>query len=201
MNSAVAVLAGIFRTPGTWADFRDRRRAAILNTAHLFVLFGSLFYLVLPKELLNGQDIFVLVMTGYAVIGSALLRMGRLAASALWTTVLLWLVFAVGSMTEGGVTSSSFAGTTAIVVLAGMIYGLRGALAFAGGSIAIGGFSVYMIAHNLLPPPATVYTPLNIFLDFVFYLMITALFTGQAISSIDASAKRFDEELRERKRV
>ncbi len=201
MKTIPAAIARAFRTPDLWSDFRDRRRAAILNTAHLFIFFCGFVYLAVPKDVLNAQNIMVVILIGYAVVGSALLRTGHLAASAFWTTSVVWLVFAVGSLTEGGITSSSFAGTSAIVVLAGLIYGWSGALLSAVASIAAGGLSVWLIAHNLLPPPATVYTPLNIFSDFVFYLTITALFTGQAIASIDASVRRFEEELRERKRV
>ncbi|HTY59836.1 MAG TPA: PAS domain S-box protein [Bacteroidota bacterium] len=201
MRQLFTAIAGIFRTPAIWTDVRDRRRAAILNTAHLFVFFSAFIYLAVPKELLNGQTVFVVLMIGYAVLGSALLRTGHLAASAFWTTSVVWLVFAVGSLTEGGIASSTFAGTSAIVVLAGLIYGLRGALIFAGASIVVGGLSVWLIAHDLLPPPAAVYTPMNIFSDFVFYLTLTALFAGQAISSIDSSSRRVEEELRERRRV
>ena len=201
MKSILSHITGLFRTPAIWSDVRDRRRAAVLNTAHIFIFFSAFIYLAVPKELLNGQNVMVMAMIGYAVFGSALLRAGRLAASAFWTTSVVWLVFAVGSLTEGGITSSTFTGTTAIVVLAGLIYGLRGALLFAGASIVVGGLSVWLFAHNLLPSPATSYTPMNIFSDFVFYLTLTAVFTGQAISSIDSSSQRVSEELRERKRV
>ncbi len=87
------------------------------------------------------------------------------------------------------------------MVFAGLIFGLRGAFALAAASIATGGLSVYLLTHNLLPPPAVVYTPINIFADFVVFLLFTALFTGKAISSIDFTTQRFEAELQERQRA
>jgi PAS domain S-box-containing protein len=201
MQSIPKTMSAILRVPGGWSTVRDERRAKTLHTAHLFIFFGTFLYFLLPAEVLTGQLVFVLATSVYAVVGSILLRLGYIGASALWTTLVIWIVFAFGSFTEGAVTSSSFAGTLAIVVFGGLIYGMRGALALAVASIVTAGAGVYLLTNNLLPAPAIIYSPLNIFSDYVVFLLFTAIFTGQAISSIDSSTARFEQELEERKRA
>ncbi|HTY37961.1 MAG TPA: PAS domain S-box protein [Bacteroidota bacterium] len=191
----------VVEVPGSWRDEAEHRRAQVLHATHLFVFFGGFLYLFAPSWLLNGQPVYVVATLVISVIGSILLRSGSLKWSGIWTIGTMWLIFTVGSTTEGGITSSSFAGTIAMVVFAGLTYGLTGTILISGMSILAGAGLLYLKAYHILPPPAIVYDDLNILSDFTVYIVITTMFTTVAIRRIERSTARFEAELAERKRV
>jgi PAS domain S-box-containing protein len=187
-----------FSIPGGWADEESRRKAEVLHITHLFIFFGGFLYLFVPSWLLNGEPIYVLVTISISVIGSFLLRMGKLKASGIWTIGALWLLFTTGSSTEGGVTSGSFAGTLAFVMFAGLTYGIGASIIISVLSIGAGGVLIYLKQHGMLPVQLLEYSELNILSDFAVYISLTCLFTGVALRRISLSTKRFEAELAER---
>jgi len=195
------VCSSAFRLPGGWGNELEWRRARTLHVAHLFIFFGGFLYLILPPSILNGQDSFVVGTILYSLIGTLLLRFRKLTLSAFWSISIIWLIFAVGSFTEGGLDSSSFGGTISIVVFAGLVYGLRGAIVTAVANMITGAVWVYLSTKGLMPPPALAYSDLNIFADYSVYVMMSAIFTGVAVNSIDRSTARFERELRDRKKA
>jgi PAS domain S-box-containing protein len=195
-----AFLKRWFRTPGPWPSELLQRRAEVLHAAHLFVLFMSAVYLVVPRSVLNGQTIFVLATILVAAVGSGFLRRGWIHLSGIWTIGVMWLIFTLGSVTEGGLSSSSFGGSIAIILFAGLAFGLRMVIATAVMTIAAGVGIVYLQHASLLPHPAVTYSDLNVLSDFTVYFAITALFTGIAVRRIDTSTQRSEEEIAARKR-
>ena len=196
-----SVIIKFFRVPGTWTDEVSSRRAEVLHISHMFVLLGCLLYLLIPSSVLEGQPVFVIATMFIALVGSVLLRTGHLRASGIWTTGVLWLMFTVGSSTEGGISSGSFAGTIAMVVFAGLTYGVTATVAVSVLSIVAGAVLVYLNQHGLLPDAAVTYSQLNILSDFAVYISITSLFVIVAVRRIEKSTSRFEAELKERARV
>ncbi|MCX6133300.1 MAG: PAS domain S-box protein [Ignavibacteriales bacterium] len=194
-------LRTVLRTPGTWNNEQQQRRAEILHVCFLCVFVAVFFYLVAPASIIAGQNIFIASAMLCTVIGMFLLRHGHLNLSSILTASTLWLIFTVGTFTEGGITSGSFAGNVALVVFAGLVLGLRGAITVTVSSLLAGGLIVYLSLHNLLPAPAVTYSQVNVFADFSIYLSITAAFTGIAVNRIDTSAGRVARELEERKKA
>ncbi len=195
------IVKKIFTVPGRWTAEKQQRNAETLHTSYLFVFFACFVYFILPESILAGQRAYVYGTLLYSIIGLILLRLGYLRTSSIFAVIVMWCIFTAGSFTEGGITSGSFAGSVAIVVFAGLLLGLQGAISVAGGSIVAGVFYLYLSSHHLLPPPAIVYTQANILGDFTIYIAITALFTGMAIRRIDNTTSRFEREIEERKRV
>ena len=172
---------------GTMPSEVLRRRAEVLHAEHMFVLFLSAIYLVIPSSILNGQTILVLGTIFIAALGSLLLRRGWIQLSGAWTTGSMWLMFTLGSLSEGGLSSSSFGGNIAIILFAGLAFGLRMVIVTAVLTIAAGAGTVYLQRMGILPPPAVVYSDINMLADFTVCFAVTALFTGIAIRRIDTS--------------
>ncbi|MCX6136018.1 MAG: PAS domain-containing protein [Ignavibacteriales bacterium] len=191
----------LFRTPGNWDGEVLERRAEVLHISHLFIIIGSMVYLLMPASLLAGQTSLVLLTLVIGLAGSFLLRFGMIKSSGAWTVTMLWLMFTVGSMSEGGVQSSSFGANIVLIVFAGLTFGRSMVLVIALITIAGGGATVYLSQHHLLPVPALVYSEMNIFLDYTVDLILTALLTGIAIRRIDDSMHRAEMELRERRKI
>jgi PAS domain S-box-containing protein len=191
-------LLSFLTVPGEWADEESRRKAEVLHIAQLFIFIGGFFYLFVPAWILNGQPVYVLATIFISTVGHLLLRMGKLKASSIWTIGTLWILFTAGSSTEGGVTSGSFAGTLAFVMIAGLTHGIGASIAVSILSITAGGVLVYLKQHGMLPAQSLEYSELNILSDFAVYISLTCLFTGVALRRISLSTKRFERELAER---
>ncbi|MGE5315863.1 MAG: two-component system sensor histidine kinase NtrB [Acidobacteriota bacterium] len=189
------------KPPGVWNDEAEYRRAEVIHIAHVVLFLGSFVYLLVPSWIINGQTINFYAIVFMVVIGSLLLRTGRLRLSSLWMLGLLWLVFAVGSAFEGGIASSSFAGLIAMVVFAGLGWGIRPMVILACMTVAAGGLLVYLHTIDALPPSAVTYTHLNILSDFTVYVTVTAIFMTVAIRRIEKSLAQFQKELREKKKT
>jgi two-component system, cell cycle sensor histidine kinase and response regulator CckA len=193
-------LRNISRPPGEWSD-EQQRHAEVLHFCLILMIVAGLLYSILPSSILNGQDIYYGGAMLCGIIGDILLRFGYLRFSSVLSVSTLWIAFTAGAYSEGGITSSSFAGNVAIIVFAGLVLGLRGAITTAAISIVAAGLLVYLSSHGLLPPPMVTYSQMNVFADFSLYLSITALFTGIAIHRIDQSTARTKRELEKRKKA
>jgi two-component system, cell cycle sensor histidine kinase and response regulator CckA len=201
MRPILNLLRHLLRVPGTWRTEQQQRRAETLHVTFLFICFGSLLYLLGSPSIIAGQSRFILLTILCGILGDLLLRFGYLRVSGIMSVSVLWIVFTAGSFTEGGITSGSFAGNISIVVFAGLVLGLGGAITAAAASILAGGLSVYLSANGLMPVPVIAYSQMNIFTDFTMYIGITALFTGITINRIDKSTLAFERELEERKKA
>jgi PAS domain S-box-containing protein len=199
MKTILERLRDLTKTPGKWGNEKQQRRAEVLHASLLLMFVAGLLYLIAPSSIIAGQDVYVAAAVLCSIIGSLLLRFGYLKLSSVLTVSVFWLVFTAGSFTEGGITSGSFAGNVAIVILAGLVLGLWGSITVAVGSILAGGIFVYLSFNNLLPEPLITYSQLNIFADFSIYLAFTALFTGIAVNRIEHSSARSERELEELK--
>ncbi|MCX6133030.1 MAG: PAS domain S-box protein [Ignavibacteriales bacterium] len=193
-------LRSLARPPGKWND-EQQRQAEVLHISFILIFVAGLLYAILPSSILAGQGMYYGAAMLCGMIGSLLLRFRYLHLSSVLTVSTLWIVFTAGAFTEGGITSSSFAGNVAIIIFAGLVLGLRGAITTAGVSIVAAGLLVYLSHHDLLPPPVLIYSEMNIFADFAVYLSFTALFTGIAIHRIDQSTARTKQELEQRKKA
>ena len=187
--------------PGKWDSELHLRRAEVLHYAHLFTIIFGTTYLFIPATILAGQTYLVLLTIVVACIGSVLLRGGNIRLSGIWTTGSLWVIFTAGSLTEGGIHSSSFAANIALVVFAGLAYGLRMMVVIAVATILAGAGTIYLLQNNMLPIPAITYSEVNILADFTIYIAITSLFMSIAVRRIDSSTRKYEAELKERKRT
>jgi PAS domain S-box-containing protein len=199
ISSLPTTLMRLLRVPGDWGSEVLQRRAEALHIIHIFVFIAGIPYALAPSWLIAGQWAFVYFTIFISAVGSVLLRRKYLKLSGIWTIGLLWLMFTVGSVTEGGVISSSFAGSVVIIMFAGFTFGVRLVAALSVMTIAVGTTMVILNHNGLLPPPAIVYTDINILADFTFYIIITGIITGFAIRRIDRSARQSEIELEERK--
>jgi PAS domain-containing protein len=190
----------MLKPPGQWSD-EQQRQADTLHVS-FFLMFGTgSLYFILPARILEGQSLYYAAAMLCGIAGSLLLRFGYLRFSGTLSVTTLWAIFTTAAYTEGGITADAFAGNVATIVFAGLVLGVRVAIATAAGSILAGGVMVYLTYHNLLPPSAVTYSPLNIYTDFVVYLSFTAFFTGITVHRVSQSGSRMKLELEERKKA
>jgi two-component system, cell cycle sensor histidine kinase and response regulator CckA len=189
----------VFAVPGNWGDSILQRRAEALHVAHVIMLFGPFLYILIPAKLLAGQLLFVLLTIVVGLIGTILLRAGKIRASGLWTLIAMWLIFTAGSLTEGGIHSSSFAGDITIVIFAGLSFGVSMLVATAIGTIVAGYLILYLQVHGIMPPQAFSYSDMNIMSDFTVYIALTSIFASLALRRIEKSSRLAEKELAERR--
>jgi len=191
----------VFRVPRVWNDEDSSRRAEVLHIAHIFIFLTGLLYLLIPSWDIYDKPAYAFGMLSTAIFGSALLRRGELKWSGIWTIGTMWLAFTIGSMTEDGMTSSTFAGNIVLVIGAGLTYGVSGTVTVAVMTIASGVVMLYLKMHGMLPLATVHYSDVNIFTDFVVAIVIATFITAMAIRRIERTTRRFEAELAERKLV
>jgi signal transduction histidine kinase/ActR/RegA family two-component response regulator len=89
------------------------------------------------------------------------LRKGRVELAVRAMSLVLWLVVAFAAFTSGGVRGVSFSAFGAIVLMTGVLWSSRAALAMALLSAAWGGALVWLDAHGLLPASIAVEAPIG----------------------------------------
>ncbi len=144
-----------FFSPPVFPENEEKTRVAeLLNAIGLSVLFVALVFGI-PSILFTfswprilAELILILTMAGLLV----LLRRGRIRmASALFSTGLLVAV-SFGAYLAGGFRGSTMSAYFAIVLIAGLLLGIRTALAFGLVAILFTGWLVYADSLGLLPP-------------------------------------------------
>ncbi len=181
-----------------WTTARERRRAKILLLANMFILSASLLYWIVPTSILIGQMALIYGAFAYSLAGIILLRFGWLRVSSVFSVFMLWLIFAIGTYTEGGLHSGLYAVNIMIIIFAGLVLGLRGAVSLAVISIVGGCVAAYMKLNGMLPPPAIVNSEINLLGDFIIYIGFTAVFTGIAVDHMDGSSAQMEYEIAEK---
>ena len=131
------------------------------------------------------------------VVVLALVRRGheRIAGWGLclatWSTVSAVLFFA------GGLEGHNAVAYSLVVVLAGLVLGLRASVAFASASIVAAGLTAWAAERDLLPDSISPGTPWNSFVALTVTLLITTLVLGVALgvlrSALDSAQRALEE--------
>ncbi len=180
-------------TPPTFADEEKNRLAgqqyAILwGTIAIALIFGLLTLMLQPSPWPR------LLLTGLwlpVALGSlVLLRRGTVKLAGLLYASLAWLILTIDAWLAGGVMSAGFSSYTVIIVVIGMLAGLRVALVFAGLSFAMGGALLYADSNGILPVTSLVTTPLSLWLALTTNFVVAAVLVYLATGSISNVLKQ-----------
>lgn len=185
------------------ADEEKTRRARLLN--HGLITLLALVLLLIIGNLIGGKTPIEVTATDVVLFVLCLvLRHWTYQGNVTRASVLLMasglISVTVASANLGTIRTPSTAGYMLVVVIAGLLYDLRGMIIMAGlCSLAVLGL---IVAENMrrLPPPDYSVTITQWITYTAFFIWVGSL-TFSAIQSMRLALHRADSELRERKRV
>ena len=180
-------------TPPTFADEEKNRlvnvqHAIFWGTVIVAVIFGLITLLFQSELWLR------LLLTGLwlpvAASGLILLHRGAIKTASLVYVTLAWLILTLDAWLAGGVLSPGYSSYTVLIVVIGLLAGLRMALLFAGLSVAMGGVLVYIDSNAILPVTPLMTTPVSLWLTLATNFIIVAVLVYLATGSITNALKR-----------
>ena len=141
-------------SPPVFAGDEDKTRTAALLNTILWTLtaiggVAFLFFVFLPGGTLYLPLVGVFIL-GY-IAAMWLMRRGRVSAASLAFLVSIWVSMAGVCVFFGGTETPAYFGFTIVVVAAGLLVGGRGAIVFAGLSVAAGLAIAWAQGANVLP--------------------------------------------------
>ena len=180
-------------TPPTFADDEKSRLAGQQNTIvwgtiTIAFIFGLLTLVFQPEPWPR------LLLTGLwlpMALGSLiLLHRGNINMAGLLYATFAWLILTLDAWLSGGVMSAGFSSYTIIIMVIGILTGLRVALLFAGFSFAMGGVLLYAGNNDLLPLTPLVTTPQSLWLALTANFVAAAVLVNLATSSFSNAFKQ-----------
>ncbi len=179
--------------PPVFEDEEQTRTAGLLNTILLTVLVLSIGFMILapvtsPNPLFSWAFTGALVLTQLGAL--RLMRRGRVRLASLMFSTMLWLLVTASAVLAGGVRSSSFGVYTLLILIAGLLLGWRGGVAFIGLSVLAGVGMLYAEAYGLLPPPLVANTSLSLWAVETTSFMAAAALLYLATQSIATALER-----------
>ncbi|HNT74911.1 MAG TPA: GAF domain-containing protein [Anaerolineae bacterium] len=192
-------------TPPVFAgDEQKTHVAALLNTIlWIFIavcIAAGFFFVFLPNP-----ELSLPLVGGFLLSNGALLwlmRRGQVSSASMMFLVVFWFLMLAVSFFLGGTQSATYWSFVVIVVAAGLLLGGRGAIAFAGLSVAATlGIALAQTA-NLLPGRLGVRSPMEQWWPLSLFLMATAgliNLTSNSWGEALRRARRYAAELEEQR--
>lgn len=139
-------------------DEEETRIAGLLNTVLVSALVLAVVAAILMPLVLNPLTGWLVVAVWVAIMGGSLflLRLGRVRLAGGLFTLAMWTFSTTLTFLSGGIGNASAAGYVTITILASLLLGSRGAVAFAGLSL-LGALGLLIAELNGLLVPSTVY--------------------------------------------
>jgi GAF domain-containing protein len=138
------------------------RVASMLNTIVVATLVLSMTFAI-ATPLISPNPGFSLVFTGALILPQLgalyLMRRGRVQLAATLLSSMLWGIITLSAATAGGLRSTSFGIYILVILVAGLLLGLRAAVVFIGLSVVSGLGMVYAETKGFLPEPLISNTP------------------------------------------
>ena len=174
-------------------DDEKTRLAGVLNPILLIIVTLVMAYGI--SALFTARDMVdVLVQEGsIALVGLALIwlmRRGRVRVAALILCILLWAMITVGNWFSGGIRGSGLTSHFGIVLIAGLLLGGWGGLAFGGLSIVAGAVVLYGENSGLMPPVPDHVDSAYLFSEFSTVIIGVAGLLYLAIRNLNRALKR-----------
>ena len=190
-------------SPPIFAGDEEKTRVAALLNAILWI-FLAICVAALPLFLFLPNPEISLLIIGAFVLGNAILlwsmRRGHVSIVSLLFLTTLWLLMTAVCVFLGGTHSATYWGYIVVVVVAGLLLGGRGGIAFAGLSMVSGlGIALAQTA-DLLPTRLGVRTPMEQWWPLSLFVMATAGLLNLASRSLSDAlqrARRYARELEE----
>lgn len=196
-------LKDFFALPAIGSEV-DQQVAQVLRGVLAFFGVISLLYIVL-SSLADFQNWGRYLTQGGILLASMFLstiflRQGYVRFSAVFVTLVIWLVFTLAAYTGGGVRSSGYFGFLVVLVVAGILSGRRFDTLFVTVlCLGAGYYMVYAEMNGTLPPARVPMTSFALWLDSLFYFTVVAGLLFMTMRMTYNVLQRIDHELVERK--
>ncbi len=193
-----------FFTPPVFEDIEKTTTARLLFFI-LAVNISICLIFLLPFYFLSPGNFVRYFMMSSVVIASSILSMivarkGRVKLASLILLITLWTVIMAGSVTDGGIPSSIFAGVFVLIVVAGLLLGENVAIITAVVSIVAGVLMVAADSAGQIPASSSARS-LDKLLALSFYIFLMVIFQRYSTRTIRDALKKSQSELAERQRT
>lgn len=173
--------------PPQFEDEKKSRQAALVYAIIASILGGALFFVffifyVLPEE--SYRYPFVIATIVAIIIFRVMLQSGAVRLTGLLLTVFLWLILASAAVTSGGIVSRGFSGFWLIIMLAGLIYGRKGAISTAI-ITALFGLTIVIAQLEGWFTPVLSISPVSWWFAQTIYFMVGAALLATATKRLD----------------
>ncbi len=189
-----------------FADDEEKTRvASILNTIVLATLTLSVAFAIVTP-VISPNPGFSLVFTGALILPQLcalyLMHRGRVQLASILLSSMLWGIITLSAATAGGLRSTSFGIYILVILVAGLLLGVRTAVVFIALSVASGLGMVYAETIGLLPEPLIANTPTSLLtVQIVSFAAAVALLylATRSINQALRRARRYAAELEEQR--
>jgi PAS domain S-box-containing protein len=188
MKGAFQHTLRFFAPPIFPGEDEKTRQAALLNTllvsAMLLLVFIALILvpLVFSQKVLNG--LIIAAQLGLMMLAYGFLRRGYVRLAGYIFVVVFWLVFTALLPFSGGLSSTTIVFYIVETVIAGFLFGLRGAIIQAAACGVTGLILAILQLSDRLPPRVFPIVPWVSWLDLVMALFMTVTITHLAFHSL-----------------
>lgn len=191
-------------TPPVFEDIEKTTTARLLFFI-LAVNISICLIFLLPFYFLSPGSFVRYFMMSSVVIASCLLSMivarkGRVRLASLILLITLWAVIMAGSVTDGGIPSSVFAGVFVLIVVAGLLLGENAAIITAVISIIAGVLMVAADSAGQIPASPSA-GGLDKLLALSFYVFLMVIFQRYSTRTIRDALNKSQSELAERQKT
>ena len=190
-------------------DEDKSRTASVLNTMLLAALGLTVtsclvFSIMFPGWLLGILIHGAVLLPGVGAL--LLVRRGHVQQASVWFAALMWAAITLCALFFGGVRGFTFGGHILVILIAGLLLGGRGGIAFAGLSAATSVGLAYVEDNGILPPPSAVELPIPALATSIAYFGFAAILlylytrgTGEALACVRRSERNLLAEVDRRK--
>ncbi len=198
-------IKSVIAAPVFEGDENKTRIASMLNRIVLATLTLSLVFSI-AVPFISPNPAFSLVFTGILALPQVaalyLMHRGHVRIASALLSSLLWTIITISAITAGGIRSTSYGIYILVILTAGLLLGLRAAVAFIGLSILSGLGMLYAQSRGILPQPLISNTEISTFtVQIVSFAAATALLylATRSINRALGNARRYAKELEEQK--
>lgn len=200
----VTLMVKNFFTPPVFDDIEKTTTARLLFFI-LAVDISICLIFLLPFYFLSPGNFIRYFMMASVVIVSCILSMltarkGYVKLASAILVVTLWAIIMAGSVTDGGISSSIFAGVFVLIVVAGMLLGEKAAIITAVVSLIGGALMVVADTTGLIPASNSA-RGIDKLLALSFYVFLMVIFQRFSTRTIRDGLNKSQSELAERQRT
>ncbi|GIK40069.1 MAG: hypothetical protein BroJett011_39020 [Chloroflexota bacterium] len=168
-------------TPPVFADEAKTRAATLLNTILWAILVAAIFMIFLAPFILRMAVVLEIIAVGWVILGLSMLYLLRRGAVQLVSglfSALAWVLVLILVVFSGGIRTAAFSSFMTVIIIAGILLGVRAGFVLAGLSALAGLGLIYAEMHNRLPTPLVENTPafVWVFLMINFGVVIVVLY-------------------------
>ncbi len=145
-----------------------------------------------------GSIVFILVLLMTMICAKLLMRHGQVRLSGIYTISSLWIIFAFLILIGGGLDNINVVFFISLAVMAGLLFGERATIMFAGAGITMGFVLALMAISGYLPSRYFLSSPFGDWAQLVFALVLTASTLNIALRDRNNALKMANKQLSDR---